>query len=301
VVHKTEADKAARLFFGMESMPRDVVITSVSGYATEQLTPWLNSLDQSGFDGERLVVVANVTGATVDALQARGCRTFSRDTLLADAGAATAPYRDDDISIDRFLLFWSLLRRFTPAEVRYVISVDSRDAVFQQNPGRWLEDNLRGHRLVVSTERLTYGDQGWNRDNLESTFGQPLLTAMRDRTVWNCGTIGGEFSLFRDLALNIYLCCAARGVTYADQTALNILLSLEPLRTSVLFDHGDLGWACSAGTSAARRDETALRMSGATPLFDGEAVHTHDGVPFCIVHQYDRIPLWKSRLEQRFA
>jgi hypothetical protein len=124
---------------------------------------------------------------------------------------------------------------------------------------------------------------------------------MKDRLVWNCGTLAGETGVFRDLSLVVYRCCA--GMTYSDQACLNVLLSLEPYRDLTLFDDGTLGWACQGGTmsSQARGPALSYRFRGAEPLFDGHAVHTRAGVPFCIVHQYDRIASWKVGLERRFA
>ncbi len=109
--------------------------------------------------------------------------------------------------------------------------------------------------------------------------------------------------MFRDLSLNLYLGCAVRNVTYSDQASLNVLLSLEPYRDITLFDHGELGWACEAATmeASARGPELSYQFFGEEPLFDGDVVHNRAGRPFCIVHQYDRIQRWKSRLEQKFG
>ena len=36
------------------------------------------------------------------------------------------------------------------------------------------------------------------------------------------------------------------------------------------------------------------------PYLDGDIVKTSIGIPFTLVHQYDRIPEWKSVLEAKY-
>jgi hypothetical protein len=135
-----------------------------------------------------------------------------------------------------------------------------------------------------------------------AAFGPNVFEYMRDRPVWNCGTIAGEIALFRDLALNLYL-CTPRHLTYSDQASLNVLLSLDPYRSMTLFDRGDLGWACEAATmvASARGADLSYMFLGDEPLFDGDRAHTARGTPYCIVHQYDRIPAWKACFERKFG
>jgi hypothetical protein len=285
-------------------MKRDVVITSASGYTFDQIRYWLNSLDSSGFTGERVIVVGNASRQLVTRLEARGCHVVSRETLLGiHHDTERSPFVDEHMSVDRYFLFWKFLASRSSDEIRYVISVDIRDAVFQLDPTVWLAEHLGEKQLVVASEGLTYEDQPWNRQSMTDAFGTQVFDYMRGCLVWNCGTIAGDLSLFRDMALNLYLGCAARNVSYADQASLNILLSLSPYRQLTLFDSGDLGWACQTVTmvAAARGPELSYKFRGAEPLFDGDVAYTRAGKPFCIVHQYDRIPHWKMCLEKKFG
>jgi hypothetical protein len=284
-------------------MKRNIVLSSSAGYTFDQLRYWIHSLDRCGFTGERIVVVANADPPLIARLEESGCTVVCRERLLTPGRHRDEAFANHDMSVERFFLYWKILQERREEDTGFVIAVDIRDAIFQQDPGTWLATHLGSRKLVVASEGLTYHDQPWNRDSMRDAFGDDVLGWMGQRLVWNCGTLAGEFAAFRDLALNIFTGCAARNVPYSDQASLNLLLSLEPYRSLVLFDDGTLGWACQAGTMAAeaRGPELSYRFRGVEPLFDGDAVYTRDGTPFCIVHQYDRVPHWKQAIEKRFG
>jgi hypothetical protein len=285
-----------------DCMARDLVVTSASGYTLDQVKYWINSLDQCGFDGERLVFVGNHDERFVSQLRDRGCQVVTRSALFdASLDREGQPFDDKNICVDRFFLLWKYLRQRDAGSLRYVVSVDMRDAVFQLHPGEWLATHLGDKRLIVASEGLAFADEPWNRGNMREAFGTAIFNYMSERVVWNCGSLAGEAALVRDLALPLYLC--SRAVTYSDQSALNILLSLTPYRDLTRFDDGTGGWACQAATMvrSARGVELSYQFRGHEPLFDGDTVYTSTGRPFCVVHQYDRIPAWKIALEKRFG
>ena len=106
----------------------------------------------------------------------------------------------------------------------------------------------------------------------------------------------------RALAADIFATAAA-APPYSDQTVLNLLLLREPYLATTLFDDDGAGWACHAHTMArqSRGERLSYRFRGREPLFDGNVVYTAGGHPFCVVHQYDRVPSWKQALEARFG
>lgn len=285
-------------------MARDLIVGTTSGYTLDQLKYWLHSLERTGCAAERVVFVGNGDEALVDGLETQGCRVVRRTSIIEAPrdGRGLAPFADRDMCVERYFLLWKYLSTVSGGEdVRYVVSVDMRDAVFQSDPVAWLAAHLRDKRLVVSSEGLAYADEPWNRASMDETFPGSVAASMRSRLVWNCGTIGGERTAMRDLALNLYL--LSRTVAYADQASLNVLLSLSPYADITLFDRGDLGWACQAATMVrtARGPERSSKFQGTEPLFDGDTAFTSAGRPFCIVHQYDRVPHWKVALERKFA
>lgn len=285
-------------------MKKDLVVGAISGYSFAQVSAWLLSLDRTGFRGERVALVANGGSSLVDELSARGVRVVTSDS---DGGSEGYRYpkigfTDADMSVERFLLLSRFLSRLSADDHRYTIAVDVRDAVFQLDPSEWLSRNLGDKSLVVSSEGLTYADEDWNRKSMNDAFGPDIFSRMAERLVFNCGAIAGDTATVRDLGLAIHLLCEGRNVQYADQAALNVLLSLEPYRSRTLFDHGDLAWNCPANTMVDTGHTPAWQSKyrGVTPVLDGDTVRAPNGRTFCIVHQYDRIPLWNERLAARY-
>lgn len=282
-------------------MATDLVIGATSGYEFETLRPWVRSLERSGFNGRKVVLVGNGRRELLDALTRRGYEVVTRAvTADGDAYHPDAAFRDEDVSVERFGWLWAYLSGEPRArECRYVIAVDTRDAVFQADPARWLEANLGDKELCVSSEAVTYADEPWNRQSLLDEFGPAVHRHLLDGVVWNAGVIGGTAAMVRDLCLNVHLLCRASRAHYGDQAAVNVSLSMEPFRRLTRFAASEDGWACHAGTmfdpamNGHRREPQ--------PVFDGEVVSTRSGRRYCVVHQYDRVPEWNQMLRQRYG
>jgi hypothetical protein len=282
-------------------MTRDIVVGAVSGYPFESIRYWINSLERSGFRGETVILVGDDDAGLIEMLRARRCTVLTRRALLDESDLLTpGTHSHSSVSVDRHLWMWKYLSS-TSADARYVVHADVRDVVFQSDPSAWLERHLAGRRLVVSGEGLGFSDQDWNGRTLKEVCGAGVFNRMRNSMVWNAGVVAGELALMRDLSLSVYL--TSGDVLYGDQASLNVLLAGTPYKECTLFDAGEAGWACHAATMAATSRGIALsyKFRGREPLFDGEAVHTSDGEPFCIVHQYDRVPAWKACLERKFG
>jgi hypothetical protein len=286
-------------------MMDDLLIGSVSGYDFATVSCWVNSLARSGYAGRRVVLVCNATATLVAALRGRGFEvvTYREDAVTGAASHPRASFADEDVSADRFRLMWEYLDSQPLERIRYVISVDVRDAVFQQNPSAWLERNLDDKLLNVSSEALTYGEQEWNRQSLRENFGETVYARLANRPVWNAGVIAGSGECFRDLCLNVHLLCRASVATYSDQAALNTILSMEPYRRITRFSRSGDGWACHAGTVAApdQLERHRGKFLEPPPVFDGRRVHTAGGVEYAIVHQYDRVAAWAAAFQAEFG
>lgn len=286
-------------------MKRDVVIGASSGYSFDQIKYWINSLDRCGFEGQKAVLLGNGTTQVAKELAARGY------VVLTD-GCGEEPwgYRylkpnfvDADMSVERFHLISRFLSAAGGEKYRYVIAVDVRDAVFQHDPSRWLDQHMGDKKLVVASEGLRYADEEWNRGSMLEAFGADVFSKMSHRLVWNAGTFAGEHAFVRELCDEVYKRSIERNAQYSDQAAMNVLLSSEPFAAATLFESGELAWACQGGTMIDHGTDPdyAKKYRGVRPLLDGDIVRTSAGKPFCIVHQYDRSTEWTKQLQSKYA
>src|SRR5262245_65999211 len=91
-------------------MKCDMVIGATSGYTFDQVKFWVNSLERCGFEGERVIVVGNGDDGLVAQLRDRGCTVVTREELLGRAlTEGQAKFADEDMSVDRYFLFWKFL------------------------------------------------------------------------------------------------------------------------------------------------------------------------------------------------
>lgn len=289
----------------------DLVVGAVTGYKWDQIKHWANSLDRSGFTGRKVVIAYNMDYDTVEELTKRGYHIFRfhGDDI---ARQFTYPVKDFSIVVDRFLHYHQLLlnqptRDFT----RYVIATDVRDVIFQRNPSDYLDGEwIRGHDLVMSSEGIAYKHEEWGNNNLLQAFGTYMWGAHKDNTIINCGVIAGKFDAFLGLAKTIYLMCQhapqhVPGGGGPDQAALNLILDTYVYEhiTEITTHKGT--WAAQLGTMMDPRKIEAYRpfLTEPVPTFNRETsqVVNHRGLPFSIVHQWDRVPEVKEAVERLYS
>jgi len=288
----------------------DLVIGAITGYTWDQIRYWVNSLDRSGFSGYKVVICYNVDYATLRELQARNYITlvFTNDEANQ---RVTYPNKDFAIVVDRFLHYYLMLdNEDTRKSIRYVIATDVRDVIFQRNPSDYLDAaDLRCVELVMSSEGIAYQHEPWGANNLLQSFGPLMYEKHKENTIINCGVQAGKFDTYMGLCKTVYL--LSHGTTQhvpggggPDQAALNLALSTP------VYDHitevatHDKPWACQCGTMMDPTKLTAYGpyISEPLPRFDvaSHQVVTAKGVPFTIVHQWDRVPELKAYVEREF-
>lgn len=275
---------------------KDLIVGCITGYNFEQIKPWVLSIDRCGFKGDKAMVVYNCDYHTYDALVKHGFMVLA---FKNDAERKRFHYSDNfgpQIVVTRFLHLWSMMCKLKEGDYRYVITTDVKDVIFQTNPSEWLESNIGDKLLNAASESLPYRHENWSNVNMLNSFGREVHEYMSEKGIYNAGTIAGRFAAIRDLCLNVYLMSRYNPVHNPDQSALNILLTLEPYRSVTKFCSSEDGWACQAGTTVDPLKIAAYRphLTDPEPIFDGKYVWTAGGRKFCIVHQYDRVPAWKT-------
>ena len=282
---------------------KDMVIGSITGYDFDKIRPWVNSLDRSGFDGTKAMLCYNVSQDTVKELTDRGYQifAFNRNEQTGDFEYR----RVFSIVVERFLHLWYFLKEHRGTH-RYIITTDVKDVIFQYNPSAWLEQNMGNKKINVASESIAYGKEDWGANNLQKSFGHLIYKDMENNIIANAGTISGDFDTMIDLFLNIYLLCNGTshqvdGGGGPDQAALNVLLNMKAYADITNFAPSESGWAAQLGTTGPQiADKYADRLVEKSPIMIDNVVCTSQGIPFALVHQYDRVPDWKEKIEGKF-
>jgi len=280
-------------------MKKDVIVGCMTNYNFNMIRPWVNSLDQSGFTGDKVMICYNVSIETANELVARGYKVFAFEQTNTHLVYTKANF---NIVVDRFLHLWMFLRG---QDYRYIVTTDVRDVIFQKNPSEWLEVNLKDKKINAASESILYKDEIWGTNNLLGSYGPDLHAAFNKNLIVNAGVMAGDLETMLDLFLNIYV--MSNGATShhipggggPDQAAYNILLSLKTYADVTNIAASEDGWAAQLGTTGPQT--TCGPLVEAKPILVDGVVCTSSGVPFTIVHQYDRVPEWKQIIEGRYA
>lgn len=285
---------------------KDVVIGAITDYSFDKIKYWVNSLDRSGFDGVKAMLCYNIDYEVAEELTKRGYTIFA---LGNNEEERRLEYKKDfNICLERFIHLWYFLKRMQESgQYRYVISTDVRDVVFQTNPSEWLENNMGDKKINVACESLTYEREPWGQNNMMLSFGSLIYDKMRTLPIYNAGTVSGEIGALSDLFLNIFMSCGGAparvpGGGGPDQAALNILLSTEPYKSITNFAMSEDGYAAQLGTTKDPNKIESFRpyLLEEEPIMVDGVVCTSKGVPFSIVHQYDRVPEWREIIEKKY-
>jgi hypothetical protein len=217
--------------------------------------------------------------------------------------------KDFNICLERFIHLWYFLKRLQESgEYRYVISTDVRDVIFQTNPSEWLENNMCDKKINVACESLRYENEPWGKNNMLLSFGSLIYDRVKSNPIYNAGTVSGEIGALSDLFLNVFMSCGGApanvpGGGGPDQAALNVLLSTEPYKSITNFAMSEDGYAAQLGTTKDPGKIESFRphLLEPEPIMVDDVVCTSAGVPFSIVHQYDRVPEWRDILEKKYG
>ena len=276
---------------------KDLIIGASTNYDWDKLKYWVNSINKSGFEGDKVLILFNCDKNTVDKVVAAG---FTVVAVNKDADGNLKYESQLPIHVERFAHIFNHLRNH---EYRYVITTDVKDVIFQQNPIDWLEANLISENLVFSSESILYKDEPWGDNNLLETYGPYLHSLYRDNEIYNVGVLAGSGTAMRDIAISIFSACLGKPIPICDQSTFNFMISMHPYLDTCKYTCSEDGWACQLGTTADPSKINAFRphLLEKTPKLVGDMVTTSTGTPYHIVHQYDRVPEWRKIIEEKYG
>jgi hypothetical protein len=301
-------------------MGKDLIVGVVDNYDWDKIKYWANSIDQSGFDGHKALIVYNMDKNTAQKLTEKqfmliGCSQYDEEKGFVFVG-------NTNIMVDRFLHIQNFLAMLDkPMDVNRVIITDVRDVVFQKNPTEWLDKNyLKSFDIVVGSENMTYDNEPWGKNNLAKSFGEYFLERKREHPIYCAGVIAGDLDSIKDFCLNLWLICRGlnpwvEGGGGPDQAAMNIMIDLEAYHFSTLFTDPSSGWVLHSGTSmpaikagSGGIGEEYIRNPNMEIKFIednnysvvDDSIHINDNM-VTILHQWDRVPDWKKMVEAKYG
>lgn len=281
---------------------QDLVISAISTYTFDKIKCWVHSLERSGYKGRKVMIVHNVLDDTIKQLKDHGFEVVLTSTTRnkENNGYHFADNFTFQVPHTRHYFYWDVLRKMSG--IRYVISTDV-DVVFQSNPSEWLENNLGDKKLNYGCEGLRYKDEAWGNENVNQCFGPVIHDYMKNKPIYNAGSMAGEFKTFVDYSLNVWLTVQHIKHPTPDQAGVNVVLSLEPYQSITKFNDHDTNWACQCGTTVDPSKIAGFRpnLLSPEPTFDGEYVYNSKGEKYVLVHQYNRVPAWKEKIEKKYG
>jgi hypothetical protein len=276
---------------------KDLIVGCATNYDWSKLKYWVNSINRSGFEGDKVLILMNCDKETVGKISDAG---FAIIAFNQDSNGNLTYNSNMMVHVERFFHIYQLLKDNL---YRYVITTDVKDVVFQKNPSEWLENNLPNNEdLVFSSESMKYKDEPWGNQNLMETFGPQIYEDFKNNTIFNVGVLAGRGYAMKDLMMNIFASCLHRPIKICDQSTFNFLISQHPYLKTSMYTKSEDGWACQLGTTAdpSKIEQFRPFLLEPSPKLEDDKVLTSEGIEYTIVHQYDRVPEWKKVIEAKY-
>jgi hypothetical protein len=276
---------------------KDLIVGCATNYDWSKLKYWVNSINESGFTGDKCLILMNCDKNTVQKVTDAG---FSIIGFNQDNEGNLSYQSNLMVHVERFIHIYKLLAK---NEYRFVVTTDVKDVIFQKNPFEWLEKTLPDSEdLVFSSESIKYKDEPWGRQNLTECFGAGIYEDFKNNTIFNVGVLAGRGYAMKDLMLNLFVHSINRPIPIVDQAVFNQLISRHPYLKTSKYTKSEDGWACQLGTTAdpSKIDEFRPHLLEPSPKLDGDKVVTSTGIEYTIVHQYDRVPEWRKVIEEKY-
>ena len=256
------------------------IIGCITKYGVDDIRPYVESIEKSGFNGEKVMLIYDVSTDVIEYLTKKGWILFQSQL-------------EEHIILQRFRDMYVILNQY---KTDWIIWTDVKDVIFQQNPIKWIDNNSSYTRLFAFSESVYLKDDPWAVINTGSSFPMEWELGIKDKISYCAGTIIGDRNTIRDLFIQIYRWSktTANPGQLSDQAAYNVLINLEQFRTITKFVRQEAGFATQLGTVWCKKDE--LPILEPTPIYKDGKFYNQSGDEFVIVHQYDRDPKIKKEI-----
>ena len=216
-----------------------IILGCITKYKPDDIRPFVESIEQTGYKGKKIMMVYEVPQETIDYLKSKGWDLYQNEL-------------QQHIILQRFRDIYKLLEQFPNEDV---VWCDVKDVIFQKDPTDWIELNM-DEPLLAFSECITMKDDPWACVNSGTSF--PLEWEWLQNKVSYCaGTIVGDSDYLRDLFINIYRwsMTTANSEQLSDQAAYNVLINLYPFMDCVQKVKQEEGFVTQLGTVLVKKDE----------------------------------------------
>jgi hypothetical protein len=258
------------------------IFTALTKYNVNDIRPFVESLEQSGYSDRKIAIVYEVTDDVISYLKSKGWELYKSEL-------------QEHIILQRFLDARQILQTL---DNDVVLWVDIKDIIFQQNPIHMFP--VVGG-IYAYSECIKLEDDPWAVVNSGTTF--PTEWNWNKSNISYCaGVMGGLANYMADLFIEIYQWSRANvnQSQLADQAAYNILIRLEHFKKVIDFVPQNTGYVTHLGSVMANKN-LIPHLTEDPPIFDGNyVINSKTKQPFIVVHQYDRIPELKLHFETKY-
>lgn len=262
------------------------IIGCITKYTVNDIKPYIQSINLSGYAGEKLMIVYDVTDEVIQYLQNNGWGVMQSEL-------------QEHIILQRFRDISFLLEQH---ETDVVIWTDVKDVVFQTDPTLWLDTNMK-LPILATSEAIVFKDEEWAVVNAGTSFPMEW-TSLQNKVSYCAGTIIGQKDYIKDLFNEIYRWSktTSNPQQLSDQAAFNVLINLKHFSNDVQFVNQNEGLVVHMGVSWMKRNSHKDKLTELPPIVTQDGtICTPNGTPFAIVHQYDRDSQLKPMVLQKYA
>jgi hypothetical protein len=265
-------------------MAKNLIIGGFTNYNVNHLKPWVISAKEVAGDNDVVLVYGNATDETLD--------------WLVEQNVVIVPMlqvQNVPIHVLRFLSIHNYLVQHWQ-HYEYVVTTDVKDVYFQSDPFKFLVDR----KLVIASEGLKYKDESWGNENLFQAYGQYVYEQFKDNEIFNVGTFGGKSEYVKDMVFHIFTNGINRPIPICDQAVFNVLLNTQPFKDIAT---KTIQWAAELGTIMDPSKIASFRpnLLFAEPVWEDGLLKDVNGHIFPIVHQYDRVPVLKKFVQEKYG
>ena len=262
-----------------------IILGCITKYKPDDIRPYIESIQQSGFSGKKVMMVYDVPQETIDYLKSRGWDLYGGKL-------------NQHIILQRFIDIYKLLESF-PNEI--IIWTDVKDVIFQKDPSTWIEKNKK-KPIMSFSECITFKDDEWAVTNAGTSF--PMEWEWLQNLPSYCaGTIVGDSEYLRGLFISIYRwsLTTSNPEQLSDQAAFNVLINLPQFKDIVQKVEQEEGFVTQLGTVWVKKDHFGDKLLEPTPKLEiDDKLVNQEGHSFVIVHQYDRDEKLKQKFVQKY-